>query len=103
MASMCKELGMRVVAEGIETEAERDELERSGCDLMQGFLFAEPGDAFPSRVSERARRPPATAGWPPERADAPVARSLLGFGAGTRRAVRPSGGSEDVAADRRQP
>ena len=48
MASMCNELGMRVVAEGIETEAERDELERSGCDLMQGFLFAEPGDAFPS-------------------------------------------------------
>jgi EAL domain-containing protein (putative c-di-GMP-specific phosphodiesterase class I) len=48
MASMCQELGMRVVAEGIETEAERDELERSGCDLMQGFLFAEPGDAFPS-------------------------------------------------------
>ena len=48
MASMCHELGMSVVAEGIETEAERDELERSGCDLMQGFLFAEPGDAFPS-------------------------------------------------------
>jgi EAL domain-containing protein (putative c-di-GMP-specific phosphodiesterase class I)/ActR/RegA family two-component response regulator len=47
MASMCQELGMCVVAEGIETIAERDELERAGCDLMQGFLFAEPGDAFP--------------------------------------------------------
>ena len=47
MASMCQELGMRVVAEGIETESERDEVERSGCDLMQGFLFAEPGEAFP--------------------------------------------------------
>jgi EAL domain-containing protein (putative c-di-GMP-specific phosphodiesterase class I) len=38
---------MNVIAEGIETEAERDELERAGCDLMQGFLFAHPGDAFP--------------------------------------------------------
>ncbi|HEX6273359.1 MAG TPA: EAL domain-containing response regulator [Polyangiaceae bacterium] len=47
MASMCQELGMRVVAEGIETEAERDELERAGCDLMQGFLFAEPEEALP--------------------------------------------------------
>jgi EAL domain-containing protein (putative c-di-GMP-specific phosphodiesterase class I) len=47
MASMCQELGMLVVAEGIETEAERDAVERLGCDLMQGFLFAEPGDAFP--------------------------------------------------------
>jgi EAL domain-containing protein (putative c-di-GMP-specific phosphodiesterase class I)/CheY-like chemotaxis protein len=47
MATMCQELGMQVVAEGIETDAERDEVERSGCDLMQGFLFAKPGDAFP--------------------------------------------------------
>src|SRR6185503_3099991 len=47
MAAMCKELGMSVVAEGIETEAERDEVERAGCDLMQGYLFARPGDAFP--------------------------------------------------------
>jgi EAL domain-containing protein (putative c-di-GMP-specific phosphodiesterase class I) len=47
MTSMCGELGMRVVAEGIETSAERDELERAGCDLMQGYLFAEPGEAFP--------------------------------------------------------
>jgi EAL domain-containing protein (putative c-di-GMP-specific phosphodiesterase class I)/CheY-like chemotaxis protein len=47
MASMCQELGMRVVAEGIETEAERDELERAGCDLMQGFLFAEPEEGLP--------------------------------------------------------
>jgi EAL domain-containing protein (putative c-di-GMP-specific phosphodiesterase class I) len=48
MTSMCKELGMLVVAEGIETDTERDELERAGCDLMQGYLFAEPGEAFPA-------------------------------------------------------
>jgi EAL domain-containing protein (putative c-di-GMP-specific phosphodiesterase class I)/ActR/RegA family two-component response regulator len=48
MTSMCRELGMSVVAEGIETEAERDELERAGCDLMQGFLFAEPDESLPA-------------------------------------------------------
>jgi EAL domain-containing protein (putative c-di-GMP-specific phosphodiesterase class I) len=32
---------------GIEVPEECDELVRAGCDLMQGCLFAKPGDAFP--------------------------------------------------------
>ena len=47
MIAMCKELGIIVTSEGIETPEERDELARSGCDLMQGYLFARPGQAFP--------------------------------------------------------
>jgi EAL domain-containing protein (putative c-di-GMP-specific phosphodiesterase class I) len=47
MVSMCKELGILVIAEGIESEEERDELLRAGCDLMQGYLFGRPGPAFP--------------------------------------------------------
>ncbi|MGH7440537.1 MAG: EAL domain-containing protein [Polyangiaceae bacterium] len=47
MIAMCGELGMVVTGEGIETPEERDELARAGCDLMQGYLFARPGDAFP--------------------------------------------------------
>jgi EAL domain-containing protein (putative c-di-GMP-specific phosphodiesterase class I)/ActR/RegA family two-component response regulator len=47
MITMCKELGIVVTSEGIEVPEERDELERAGCDLMQGYLFAKPGDAFP--------------------------------------------------------
>jgi len=47
MISMCKELGMTVVAEGVETAAERDALVELKCDLLQGYLFAKPGDAFP--------------------------------------------------------
>lgn len=47
MITMCKELGIVVTAEGIEVPEERDELARAGCDLMQGYLFAKPGDAFP--------------------------------------------------------
>jgi EAL domain-containing protein (putative c-di-GMP-specific phosphodiesterase class I) len=47
MITMCHELGMQVVAEGIETAAERDAIVAAGCDLMQGYFFAKPGQAFP--------------------------------------------------------
>jgi EAL domain-containing protein (putative c-di-GMP-specific phosphodiesterase class I) len=47
MVTMCKELGIIVTSEGVEVPEERDELARAGCDLMQGYLFAKPGDAFP--------------------------------------------------------
>jgi diguanylate cyclase (GGDEF)-like protein len=39
---MTRTLGLRAVAEGVETEAQRDVLVQLGCDEMQGFLFAKP-------------------------------------------------------------
>jgi EAL domain-containing protein (putative c-di-GMP-specific phosphodiesterase class I) len=48
MISMCRELGMQIVAEGVETPEERDAVVEAGCDLMQGYLFAKPGPAFPA-------------------------------------------------------
>ncbi len=47
MVSMCKELGISVIAEGIENEEERDELLHAGCDLMQGYLFGKAEAPFP--------------------------------------------------------
>jgi len=38
-------LGLKVVAEGVETEAQREQLVRLGCDELQGFLFAKPMSA----------------------------------------------------------
>ena len=42
LVALCRELGIDVIAEGVETEAERDVLVTAGCDLLQGFLFGRP-------------------------------------------------------------
>ena len=47
MVTLCHEMGATVVAEGVETEAERDALIDLGCDLLQGYLLAKPGPPFP--------------------------------------------------------
>ncbi len=47
LASMCKDMGLFVIAEGIETRSERDSVIDLGCELLQGYLFARPGPAFP--------------------------------------------------------
>jgi EAL domain-containing protein (putative c-di-GMP-specific phosphodiesterase class I) len=47
MARLCAELGIAVVAEGVETPGERDALVALGCDLLQGYLFARPEKDFP--------------------------------------------------------
>lgn len=43
IAAICKSLNIRVLAEGIETRAERDFLLSIGISLMQGYWFAKPG------------------------------------------------------------
>jgi len=46
VASLAHALGLRTVAEGIETETQRRKSHELGCDLGQGFLFARPLPAF---------------------------------------------------------
>ncbi|HLX21711.1 MAG TPA: EAL domain-containing protein, partial [Usitatibacter sp.] len=43
-------LGLTVVAEGVETDHELAELRRYGCDAAQGYLFARP---MPAAALER--------------------------------------------------
>lgn len=54
--SMCQDLGVRSVAEGVEAQADFEWLRGHGADLVQGYLFARPG-----------ARPE----WPPTAAEAP--------------------------------
>lgn len=42
MIAMGKALGLQVVAEGVETEAQAAFLAAHGCDIGQGFLYARP-------------------------------------------------------------
>jgi EAL domain-containing protein (putative c-di-GMP-specific phosphodiesterase class I) len=42
MIAMGKTIGLKVVAEGVETEQQRDYLKRQNCDILQGYLFAKP-------------------------------------------------------------
>jgi EAL domain-containing protein (putative c-di-GMP-specific phosphodiesterase class I)/CheY-like chemotaxis protein len=48
IVGVCHDLGVQVVAEGIETVAERDVLVELECDLLQGYLLGRPGEPFPS-------------------------------------------------------
>ena len=46
IATLCRELGSRVVAEGVETVAERDAVIDAGVQLIQGYLLAKPARGF---------------------------------------------------------
>ncbi len=39
---MAHKLGMKVIAEGVETEEQRDLLLAAGCDYAQGYLYSKP-------------------------------------------------------------
>jgi EAL domain-containing protein (putative c-di-GMP-specific phosphodiesterase class I) len=44
---LCRELGSRVVAEGVETQDELATVREVGIDLVQGYLLARPSREIP--------------------------------------------------------
>jgi diguanylate cyclase (GGDEF)-like protein/PAS domain S-box-containing protein len=52
MVMLAHKLGLKVIAEGVETTDQRDFLAAVGCDFAQGFLYSEPvpSDQFEGRV-----------------------------------------------------
>ncbi|GAC1645952.1 MAG: hypothetical protein NVS9B15_03740 [Acidobacteriaceae bacterium] len=45
IVNMARDLGMSTVAEGVESEAQRQALAEIGCDLFQGYRFGRPVSA----------------------------------------------------------
>lgn len=42
VVALAKELGIRVVAEGVESDEQLELLRQMGCDEIQGFIFSKP-------------------------------------------------------------
>ncbi|MHB1100291.1 MAG: EAL domain-containing protein, partial [Burkholderiales bacterium] len=51
---MAHKLGLKVIAEGVETAQQRDLLSAMGCDYAQGYLFSKPlpAEAFAKLVTD---------------------------------------------------
>jgi EAL domain-containing protein (putative c-di-GMP-specific phosphodiesterase class I) len=84
---LARRLGLRVVAEGVETQAAYEHLRELGCHVAQGYLFSRPlpPDEFAAwlcaqRVPTDARRPfPATEAPVGAAVEAPVGRGATLF------------------------
>lgn len=50
--SVCSDLSIRVIAEGVETRAEYEALKGEGVDFFQGYYFARPGFEHLPTVTE---------------------------------------------------
>jgi diguanylate cyclase (GGDEF)-like protein len=44
LVTIAAKLGLRIVAEGVETQQQAEMLDRFGCALAQGYLYARPAD-----------------------------------------------------------
>jgi diguanylate cyclase (GGDEF)-like protein len=55
--AMTRAMGHRVVAEGVETEVQRDWLREQGCDLVQGWLYSKAD--LPANLTAWIDRTPA--------------------------------------------
>ena len=58
MIGLARDLGLSVVAEGVESTEQADFLRRHGCDLAQGYLFGRPMDVEHFTDVLRRRVPP---------------------------------------------
>jgi diguanylate cyclase (GGDEF)-like protein/PAS domain S-box-containing protein len=73
-----RSLGLAVLAEGVESEAQRLLLARQGCHAFQGFHFGRPGpmDSLQATANSETRRPRPSGSPPEPLADLPLIREL---------------------------
>jgi EAL domain-containing protein (putative c-di-GMP-specific phosphodiesterase class I) len=59
IVGLCTELGIDVIAEGVESARQAHELYAAGCGLAQGYLYGRPGPVPPGHHgSARKAAPP---------------------------------------------
>jgi diguanylate cyclase (GGDEF)-like protein len=58
LLSLGHALGLSVVGEGVETEAQAEALRQMGCELAQGYFYAYPGTAKQLWANLRPAEPP---------------------------------------------
>jgi diguanylate cyclase (GGDEF)-like protein len=106
---LAHKLGVKVVAEGVESEAVRAELRAIGCDIGQGFFLGPPmtAAAFTSWLRDQSRPMPrpgasgAPQASPPvlgKSGGGPVSEAARSAIRAARRAVQPTGGGTLAAA-----
>ncbi|HEX3090554.1 MAG TPA: EAL domain-containing protein, partial [Ilumatobacteraceae bacterium] len=71
IVNMARNLGLRTVAEGIETECQALELARLGCEFAQGYLFFKPLSAVAMTALSEFENQPADAASMPHVRPAP--------------------------------
>ena len=69
---MARKLGLKAVAEGVETRAHWDLLQSLGCDIAQGYFIAKPMEA--GALEGWARQ------WSPPDRNSSVTRPTIGRG-----------------------
>jgi len=62
--SLAHNFQLRVVAEGVETGPQAEQLQQLGCDLAQGYLYSRPvaADAVPQLLAQSRRQKAASVG-----------------------------------------
>ncbi|MBD9394309.1 bifunctional diguanylate cyclase/phosphodiesterase [Acidovorax sp. ACV01] len=65
VVSLAHALGLRVVAEGVETSGQRDILLGMGCDELQGFFYAHPMPADTLLAWSQGEKPVGSADFTP--------------------------------------
>jgi EAL domain-containing protein (putative c-di-GMP-specific phosphodiesterase class I) len=68
IAGIARGFDIRLAAEGVERDDQRNALEKLGCDEMQGFLFSRPVDAAEATRILQDLRPSSMAGRLPPNA-----------------------------------
>ena len=56
MVGLCREMGLRLIAEGVETEAELEALASAGVRYVQGYLLARPQIGVLPEIMYQARK-----------------------------------------------